>query len=233
MPENSTEQDPNKPKRGRKRSIVRATSTLSDGQLAERTRVWARFLEENLSEFQTLDSSFDLAFIAQWRADASELEGMPTNELMEDLQQEKQAELQQKRKAFFGYVSDLEFYIKKAFPSEPYIADEFGLHKLRTQDAKRGVRDVVIGFAALQSVNYYSAELLAAGMPAGFPAELEAALGDYADAEVQHQYSLLESLRATNKRIKAFNALYAKHRLVATAAEAVFEGDEVKMGLFR
>ncbi|MBK7149988.1 MAG: hypothetical protein IPH78_14565 [Bacteroidetes bacterium] len=62
---------------------------------------------------------------------------------------------------------------------------------------------------------------------------MDAALGDYAEAEVKHQFSLLETIRATTDRIYAFNSLYATHQRVLAAAEAIFDGDEIKIDLFR
>lgn len=233
MPENTSNEPQKAKKKPRKRAIARVTSAVSDGRLAQLTRAWCLILQDNLPVFQSLDPNFNAAFLAQWLQDAQHLEGMYTNERMEDVQLEKQIDLQRMRKAFFDCVNDLEFYVKKAFPQQPYIADEFGLHKLRTRDAKRGVRDVVLGYACLKSVAHYQAELTAAGMPATFPAQMEDALGQYADAEVEHQYSMLESLRATNQRTLAFNALFAKHQLVLSAAEAVFDGDEIKINQFR
>ncbi|MBK8658624.1 MAG: hypothetical protein IPN22_07055 [Bacteroidetes bacterium] len=233
MPENTPIEPPKAKKKPRRRAIARVTSAVTDGELAQISRVWARIMEDDLPKFQALDPNFNAAFLVQWRQDAENIESITTNSIMEALQQVKQQELQQACKAFFACVNDLEFYVKKAFSQQPYMADEFGLHKLRTQDAKRGVREVVLGYACLKSVLHYLAELTAAGMPATFPAQMEAALSQFTDAEVAHQYSLLESLRVTNRRIEAFNALFAKHQLVLSAAEVVFNGDDIKIKQYR
>jgi hypothetical protein len=225
MHENTDNGDQIPKKRNRKRVFERDTSRIADGELLNKSRVWAKLLEQYLPQFQALDPLFDPAYITAWRSALDAFEALPTNEYMEDLQGEKVAEMH--------LVTDLEYYVRKAFPERKRIEEEFGLHKLRTQGARRGVRDVVIGFATLQRIDYYLAQLLAAGMPAAFTTQFLDALNDYADAEVQHQYSLLESIRATNERVYAFNALYKTHRQVAMAAEAVFDGDEIKINLFR
>ena len=233
MPENIEKKDEKPKKTYKKRILTRIKSNLTDGDLINKSRVWTRMLEDNLAAFAALDSTFNPAFIAAWGAEIEALEQLPTSERCEDWQQVKYGQLQDKRLVFSGLLYDLDYYITKAFPKADNRYEEFGLHKLRTQSAKRGVRDVVIGFATLQRIEFYQTQLLAAGMPAGFIATFDAALGDYADAEVQHQYSLLESIRYTNERIKAFNVLYARHRIVVKAAEAVFDGDEIKINLFR
>lgn len=233
MPENIEKTDKKSKKGRKKRELIRISTAYTDGELCNKCRVWAQFLEEHLAAFQALDSMYDMAFIAAWRGEIDALEGISTNEQCEDMQLIKRDALEEKRQAFFDLLSDLEYYIVKSFPKGENKAEEFGLHKLRTKSAKRGIRDVVIGYATLIVVDFYNAELLAGGMPPTFPAQLDAALGDYAEAEVLHQHSLLDSIRITNNRMKAFNTLYARHRLVATAAEAVFGSDEIKINLFR
>jgi len=233
MPEN-TDETVEKPKKGKKkRELKRVTTAFMDGELCNKCRAWALLLEHNLAAFQSLDSIYDMAFIAAWRAEIDALESISTNEQCEDMQLIKRGEVNNKRQAFYDTLGELEYYILKSFPKGENKAEEFGIHKLRTQSAKRGIRDVVIGYAMLGVVDFYNAELMAGGMPPVFPAELDAALGEYADAEVQHQRSLLDSIRHTNNRIKAFNTLFARHRLVATAAETVFVGDDIMINQFR
>lgn len=233
MPENEVDEQDKKKRKYKKRELTRLNTNLSDGDLCNKCRVWAKMLEENLADFAALDSTFDMAFINDWRAEVNNMETLRTFEQSEDVQRIYADELEKKRRAFFDKLTDLNYYISRAFPKGENIREEFGLHKIRSQDARRGVRDVVIGFATRMVMDHYHAELLAGGMPAGFPVEYENALGDYADAEIKHQHSMLETIRHTNLRIKAFNILYARHRTVLTAAEAVFDGDEVKVGLFR
>ena len=233
MPENNEIQDETPKKPRVKRVIRRESSRLTDGQLINKCRVWAKLLEEYLPQFNVLDSSFDAAYVSAWRSAVDSFENLPTNEYMEDLQLECMADIGKKHQAFSECITDLSYYVRKAFPERKRIEEEFGLHKLRTQAAQRGVRDVVIGFATSMRITYYEPQLLAAGMPPTFLSVFDAALGALADAEVKHQYSLLESIRATNERIFAYNALYKTHRQVASAAEAVFDGDEIKINLFR
>lgn len=233
MPENEAEGQDKKKRKYKKRELARLASNLSDGDLCNKCRVWAKMLEDNLADFAALDSTFDIAFVNDWRAQVNDMETLRTFEQSEDVQRIYGDELEKKRRAFFDKLTDLNYYISRAFPKGENIREEFGLHKLRTQDARRGVRDVVIAYATLLIIDFYTAELLAGGMPAGFPVEYENALGEFADAEIKHQHSMLETIRHTNLRIKAFNKLYARHRTVLTAAEAVFDGDEIKIDLFR
>ena len=233
MPENTEIIDKKSRKGRKKRELMRVNSAYTDGELCNKCRVWAQFLEENLAAFQNLDGIYDMTFVAAWRTEIDALESISTNEQSEDMQMIKRDAVAEKRQAFFDLLNDLEYYIVKSFPKGENQYEEFGLHKLRTPSAKRGIRDVVIGYATLIVIDFYNAELLAGGMPPAFPAQLDAALGDYAEAEVLHQHSLLDSIRLTNSRIKTFNTLYARHRLVATAAEAIFDGDDIKINLFR
>lgn len=233
MPENDEITEKKRKKRELKNEIARINPNVTDGELGNLCRVWAKLLENNLAAFQALDPQFTPAFTADWRARVEAFEKMPTNEYMEDLQMEKKEILEKKRTAFFQCVTDLAYYVNKAFPDRKRIEMEFGLHKLRTQEAKRGIRDITIAYATKIVMDNYNAELLAGGMPAGFPVQYENALGEYAEAEVLHQFSLLQSIRATTDRVYAFNALYKTHQMVLSAAEAVFDGDEVMMKQFR
>ncbi len=220
-------------KKRKKREFQRVNNSLTDGELAQKCRVWCLIMENHMAALSALDPNLNAAYVAAWRSAIEAFEGMATNELMEDYQLERQAELNKARKQFQKKLDDLDYFIGKAFPERKRIREEFGLHKMRTPSARRGVRDVVIGFASVFTIERYEAALLAAGMPAGFKAEYEAALGDYADAEVKHQASLLDSIRATNERIYAYNALYATHRQVLRAAEVVFDGDKIIIDQFR
>ncbi len=233
MPNNNTE-SPEKKKRGPKKpELLRVSTRYTDGEFAGKSRVWCKFVEDRLAEFTALDPSIDAAFCTNWRAAIADFEAIPTDELKGDEQQTKYAEIEKARDKFYEQVDTLQFYVRKAYPKEPFRAAEFGLTRIRSQANKRGVRDVVIGFAMAIAINNHLAELTAAGMPPSFVTDFDNALGNYADAEVKHQYSLLDTVRATHTRVLAFNALYAIHRHIVNAAEVIYAGDKVKIDLFR
>lgn len=233
MPNNETETTEKK-KRGRKKpDLIRLTTRLTDGEFAQSSRVWCGLVKKNIADFSALDPNINIAYCNTWMAEIEAFEALPNDEVKGDEQQTQLQRVEEARKAFFEQVDVLQFYVRKAYPTEPFRIAEFGLTRIRSQANKRGVRDVVIGFAMRMAIDTHLAELLAAGMPAAFPSDFENALGNYADQEVKHQYCLLDAVRATHTRILAFNNLYRKHRHIVEAAEVVYAGDKIKIDLYR
>ena len=233
MPENE-QNKPEKKKRGpKKRDLVRVNSQISDGELCTKSRVWCSLLQDHLPAFSALDPAFNAAYCTAWQAAIEALEQLPTAEVKADEQVSARVVVEKMRSAFFELVDALQFYVGRAYPGQPYKAAEFGLTRIRSQANKRGVRDVVLGFAMSICIDNNLPALTAAGMPPTFKTDFENALGNYADAEVKHQYSLLDSVKATHTRIKAFNDLYAIHRHVAEAADVVFSGNDVMADLWK
>ncbi|MBK7149989.1 MAG: hypothetical protein IPH78_14570 [Bacteroidetes bacterium] len=130
--------DKKRKRRQSKNELARVITKISDGELANKCRVWAQLLNENLAAFQALDSTFDAAYVANWYSAVEAFEVMPTNEYMEDLQIESRIVMEQKRAAFGVLLKDLEYYVQRAFPTRKRVEMEFGLHKLRTPQAARG-----------------------------------------------------------------------------------------------
>ena len=233
MPENEHKKDEKKKKGRKKRDLVRVNSLLSDGELCTKSRVWCSLLQDHLAAFSALDPAFNAAYCTAWLSAIEALEQLPTAEVKADEQVTARVVVERNRSAFFVLVDALQFYVSRAYPGQPYKAAEFGLTRIRSQANKRGVRDVVLGFAMGICIDNNLPALLAAGMPPAFKTDFDNALGHYADAEVKHQYSLLNSVKATNERVKAFNDLYALHRHVSEAADVVFAGNAVMADLWR
>ena len=233
MPKSETETTEKK-KRGRKKAeLLRLTTRFADGEFAAKSRVWCSLVKKNLPDFTALDPTIDAAYCNAWLLAIENFEAMPTNEVKGDEQQTKLQAVEEARSRFFEQVDALQFYVRKAYPKEPFRAAEFGLTRIRSQANKRGVRDVVIGFAMAIGIDTHLADLTAAGLPAGFSVTFREAVNKYAEAEVMHQYSLLDTVRATHSRILAFNNLYSIHRHIVDAAEVIYTGDKVKIDLFR
>ncbi len=82
MPENTSEKLVKKKRGPKKRDLMRITSSITEGDLINRSRVWCQFLEERLPLFTALNPAFNATFCNNWRAAIAEFEALPTAEVL-------------------------------------------------------------------------------------------------------------------------------------------------------
>ena len=223
-----------KAKRGpKKRELLRVNTYQTDGELAEKSRVWRLFFLEDEAAFMALDPVFAPPFADDWLQEIEKFESMPTTENLVDEHQQTMLDVEEARKKFTEALQLLDYYLPKAYPDMKGIRDEFGLTKILTPDYKRGIRQVVMGFALLEVANKRSAVLLAAGLPPTWLADTENLANDFAAAELKAEFQKLQTIAGTNNRIRQFNLLFKLHRQVAKAASVLFMNDKVREDLYR
>jgi hypothetical protein len=233
MAENDELSNENAKKGPKKRELLRVNTYQTDGELAEKSRVWRLLFLEDEAAFIALDPVFGGSFATDWLQEIEKFEAMPTTENLVDEHQQTMLDVEEARKKFTEALQLLDYYLPKAYPDMKGIRDEFGLTKILTPDYKRGIRQVVMGFALLEVANNRSAVLLAAGLPATWMSDTGGLLSKFAAAEMHAEHKKLETITGTNNRIRQFNLLFKIHRQVAKAAEVIFMNNKVRADLYK
>lgn len=233
MPENE-EINGKKRKTGpKKRDLMRANTVYSDGELAEKSRVWRLFFIERQPDFVAIDASLGGTFANDWLAAIETFEAMTTTENLLDEQRQYALDLEDARQSFLKAFQLLDYYLPKAYPDMDGMREEFGLNKILTRDYQRGVRQVVLGYAILIVTDERQALLTAAGLPATWQADTMLLLEKYGELEVLYERQKLKTTTGSNERVRQYNRLFKIHRQIAKAADVIYANDKVVAELFR
>ena len=209
-------------KKRKKQSLFRIVSQMDDASLAERSRTWHALYLEHQSEFEVLDPRLTVAFGNDWLAKIEAFEGIQKDKTVEDGLQQKTVEVAEATDAQMKKVDDLQYFAERAFPDDERVMMEFGFEQIRKQNQSSTPRIIVNGWVMRRVADDYTAQLLAVGMPATLPAELNAAIENLEQAELAQEYEKRLRLRTTTLRIRSFNELYRIHQQVRRAADVVF-----------
>ena len=213
--------------------MARVNSDLTDGKLAESSRVKRQFFIDDEVAFTTFDSSFGAPFSSDWLSAIEAFEAMSTHENLLDEQQQGRLDADEADKKFTEALLPLNYYLPLAFPEQEGIRDEYGLHKILTAEYRRGNKRVVLGFAILDALAPIMPQLTAAGLSATWWTDTEQLLNAFAEKEIQYEKLKLLTTQGVYKRIRQYNALFKISSRVAKAAEVIFLGNKVKIDLYR
>jgi len=205
-----------KPKKPSVKRPKKTGQLIPDSNFAQQSRVWHKQFSEDMSGFTALDPTLNASFATNWLAAIVELESFETDEVMVDYITEKTALLEKATATVLEKVVELEFYVKKAFPGNERIFFEFGFADV--QYAKTISKMVLAVFVMETMITDYSAQLLAAGLPAAFQADFNTVIGNMADAEIMQERQKRLRIRATTQRARIYNKVESFWKRVNDAA---------------
>ncbi len=203
---------------------------INVSEYCEKSRVWQQKFVEDMALFQSKDPSLDAAFASDWLVAIQNVEAFESDEVMVDYVTEKTDYVTKQRKVLLTLANELEFYVRKAFPDDERILFEFGFADL-TYVANSG-RFVLNGFTMFSILQDYLLPLQAAGMPVGFPAQLENELGKLGEGEINQERQKRLRIRATTQRARLYNALYTYWKRVSDVAGVLYYGQDVAAAHF-
>jgi hypothetical protein len=177
--------------------------------------------------FQALDPTLDAAFLLAWQNLIETCESHPSDATMLYTVQEVTENMAQLTANALRLSTELEFYVKKAFPLNPALWEEFAF----TQRSRvlPSTRNTVFWLFVIGKVaRDYEPQLLAAGMPATHIDQLNDASGLIAEAEFEQEYTKRLRQRQTRLRVQQLNQLHATLQQVQKAAAVVFYHNETK-----
>jgi hypothetical protein len=204
---------------------------FEDSLLLQRSRTLHGHFLNHLAAFTAFAPYVDAVWAAQWLAQINDCEQHPTDETTLDQQQQYTDDLEQARKEGFQAANDLEFWVKKAFPGDDYILEEFGFNERKK--ARAHTLNQLIWLDTMKRIaNDYLTELTAAGMPPAILTNLDTKQQNAVNAELAQEYYKRIRKRLARQRLQKFNALYKYCTTVRNAAQAVFCNQEEEKGLF-
>lgn len=219
--ENAEEKD--KYRYGNVEPILRKGKKESDADYARLTRVWIDFYRDKQAEFAAFDPMFTIAFADNWTALCDAFIKAPSDETMKDGLYQATLDVQEAQKPVLELADELQFFVKKAFPKQPRVLDEFGFKLLRATSGKTNLKFTLYGYTVLPIYQYYETELLAAGLPAAWVTNFDNAIGEAGDKEIRQEVAKRLRIRATTKRVELYNALYEQWQAVYDASRVIYK----------
>lgn len=223
------EQTAERPKQDRERA---KHYTIADSLLIQRNRTLHKHFKNNLAAFTAFDPDFDPMWELAWNTLIDNTEAMATDGSMDAELKACSHAVREAIEECMDKANDLHFWVKKAFPKKPAVLREFGL----TERAKARTKSLntVVWMLVMKAMaeNVYSAELAAVNMPAGLPAEIQAAADALGEKEITQEFQKRMNLRQTRLRIEQLNELHARVSTVHKAAQSVFKNDKERRDLF-
>ncbi len=202
-----------------------------DSRLLQKARTKRVHFIANLSAFTDFDPSLNSAYADAWLAQIEECENHPTDKTMGYEVQERTDNVVKARKKSFNAVNGLKFYVKRAFPGDDEILDEFGFNERKTMHY--GSYKIVLWLTVMKELaDEYSTELAAADMPASVISDIELAAQNQEQKEIEQAYCKKLRIRYTRQRFSKFNLLYKTCTTVRNAAKLVFVNDKERKRLF-
>ncbi|MGE0635551.1 MAG: hypothetical protein AB7G44_15310 [Bacteroidia bacterium] len=202
-----------------------------DSALVQRSRTLHSHFLNHLAAFTDFAPGMNAAYAATWLSQIEDCEQHPTDESTLDQQQQYTDELEQARKEGFQAANDLEFWVKKAFPDDEYMLEEFGFNE-RKKARARTLNQLIWLEVMKQIANDYTAELAAAGMPPAILTNLDTKRQNAVDKEITQEYFKRIRKRLARQRLKKYNTLYKICTTVRDAAQSVFYNQDEERGLF-
>jgi len=199
--------------------------------LPDRARTLQKHFENNLASFTAFDPDYNAAYAASWLALIEECEEHPDDESTVDELAQYTKDLEEARKEGFIAANDLEHYVKKAFPDDEMMLEEFGFSE-RKKARARSLNQLIWLEVMKRVAADYTAELAAVNMPPSVINNLETKQQNAVQKEIAQEYFKRIRKRLARQRIKKFNNLYKICITVRDTAVSVFYNDAERRKLF-
>lgn len=196
------------------------------------THVWIQLFTDHLPQFAALDPDFTPGYADNWQTLCHQLAATTPDETMRDELAHRHSELLKTQQHFMGYANDLEYYLKKAFATDPRKIDELGIKLLRKDLGKNTLRFNLCATVLATYATRYQTELTTAGLPLTWWAETETAAARCQAAEIHHETGKRERIHLTTQRIEQFNALHKIWQRVNQASKVIYRGNPTLLQLW-
>jgi hypothetical protein len=205
--------------------------SMEDTLLIQKSETLHTHFLNYLAQFSAFDPDLNAAYAGNWLSSINECEGTETDETVMDQLQHHSEELDQAKKEGFIAASELEHYVKKAFPNKKRKAEEFGFTERKKARATQ-LNQYMWLIVMKKIAEDYSAELAAVGMPATLLTNLSTKTQTILEKETQQEYFKHLRIRYSSQRIEKLNKLYTFCSNVNKAAQIVFSNEPAERGLF-
>jgi hypothetical protein len=192
--------------------------------MLEQAGIVKEFLVQDLAEIKAYDEEIDEDYVAGFDASIRHAMEMPIDNVVIDQQAGKGEIVMEKRKLCEEHVRDIKYFVKKAFPDNKSIRNEFGFNDY--EEAKQKPAEFVIFMRQLEeTVDTYKDKLRAKGMPAAKIGVAATLANELETAIKTHGTSKKGRILTTQDRRIAYNEVWNKIKLVCEAGKNVFSNN--------
>ena len=195
---------------------------LNDSVFAEKQRTFRAHYLSHLSDFTAFEANLTNSYAAYWLQGIEGFEAHPTDEVMQDDIAIASEWLWEKRTTCWLAMSDLEYYVKRAFPDNKGKLREFGFPRTTIERDRYVVKLVLSVFTMLRVANHYNTDLTAAGMPAGVITNLLNVANKLVNAEIEQEFAKRMRIAAAETRTGLYNAFFKLYTRLRDAAKVIY-----------
>ena len=195
---------------------------LEDSVFAEKQRTFRAHYLSHLSDFTAFDANLTNGYAADWLLGIEAFEAHPTDEVMQDDIAIATENLMEKRTTCWLAMSDLEYYVKRAFPDNKGKLREFGFPRTTTERDRSVVKLVLNVHTMLRVTEHYQTQLVAAGMPPIVFTNLETAAEVLGVAEIEQEFAKRLRIGAAETRTTLYNTVFKLYARVRDAAKVIY-----------
>jgi hypothetical protein len=206
--------------------------TGSDGNMIAKCRTIHSIFLTEVGAFTNFDTTLDVAFGALWLQQIDAAETVVRDSTIIDQQvalTDSVLACMEDCKQKYG---DVRFFVRKAFPKNRSILNEFGNNDYRNAQRNQG-KMVLFMDGLLKAATKYTSQLIAKGLSQTEIDEIETKGKALRDANVAQEALKRGRPVLTDDRIEVLNTCYSTSLMVSEAAQRVFVGNASKIKQYK
>ena len=203
--------------------------TISDDSMLQDSRTTQAQFKEDQSTFQAFDADFKTPFDKDWEKAISDAENAPTDEQILDVQGTLTTTVETALADCCKCFQDAKYFIKKAFPNQTGVWNEFGFDNY--DDVRQSPEKMMVfmsAFSTTANSTKYNTDLVAAGFIQTKIDDILVKKTILADAKTSQLVAKNSRLGTTQNRVALMNEVWAFRSKVADAAKVIFQDDFAK-----
>jgi hypothetical protein len=202
---------------------------ISDDSMLQDSRTTQALFKDDQATFQAFDADFKTPFETQWQKAIADAENAPTDEQILDVQGTLTTNVETALNDCGKCFQDAKYFIKKAFPNQTGIWDEFGFDNY--EDARKNPDRMITFmnvFSTTANDTKYNTNLVAAGFDQKKIDDILAKRKALIDAKTAQEVAKNSRLGTTQSRIALMNTVWTFRTKVAEAAKNIYQDDFAK-----
>lgn len=203
--------------------------SISDDSMLQDSRTTLSQFKADQDVFKDFDADFKTPFETQWKAAITDAENAPTDEQVLDVQGSLTTTVETALADCCKCFQDAKYFIKKAFPNQTGVWNEFGFDNY--DDVRQSPEKMIVfmsAFSTTANSTKYNTDLVTAGFTQAKIDDILAKQIALVDAKTNQQVAKNSRLGTTQNRVGLMNEVWAFRTKVADAAKVVFQDDFAK-----
>ncbi len=204
---------------------------ISDAKMLESMRSIKKAFSDNKPKFVEYDANFDDSFEDDFAAKLQKAESVKSDDTVKASQKGVTAGVQSNMIKCYDHVMYTQRFVKKAFPDNQAVSDEFGYNKIASLREKQAEMILFMKDFSATSIKY-QAELTAKKYPAAKIELSNTLYNDLLNSNSIQEDTIDGRSIATEERIQIYNDLFTIGSDVMNAGKKIFKDDPAMKKLF-